>query len=242
MKTRIQSLSRSLALAVGLAGCWLCAIPGLSQDKAKPVEIPGWGRAVDPDGDSKFTVAGTRLTIGVADTPHALVIERNQMNAPRVVREIQGDFVAQVKVVGHFPRGAEAKVEGRRPYHSAGFFLAKDDKSYIRLEKAEMVVGADNMTFVGFELRDGGVPKRMANGLESPLDPKLEQVFLRLERVGQTITASVSEDGLKWKQLQPMTVDWPAKLLIGVTAGHNTADPFAPSFEGLSVVKKPAAK
>lgn len=197
---------------------------------------------MDPDGDSKFSVAGGRLTIGVADTPHALVIERNQMNAPRVVREVEGNFIAQVKVVGHFPRGAGAKVEGRRPYHSAGFFLAKDDRSYIRLEKAEMVVGADNMTFVGFELRDGGVPKRMANGLESPLDPKLEHAFLRLERAGQTITASISEDGVAWKQLKPMTVDWPAKLVIGVTAGHNTADPFSPGFEGLSVVKQPAGK
>ena len=117
----------------------------LSQGQAqtKPAEIPGWGKPVDPDGDCKFSVAGPRLTLSVPGTPHALVIERNQMNAPRVVREVEGDFVAQVKVVGHFPRGAEARVEGRRPYHSAGFYLAKDNKSYIRLEKAEMVVGAD---------------------------------------------------------------------------------------------------
>lgn len=213
-----------------------------SHAQAKPVEVPGWGKAVDPDGDCKFSIVGARLSIEVPGTPHALAIERNQMNAPRVVREVQGDFVAQVKVVGHFPRGAEAKVEGRRPYHSAGFFLSKDNQSYIRLEKAEMVVGADNMTFVGFELREGGVPKRMADGLESPLDARLEHTFLRLEREGEKITASVSMDGENWKKLVPMTVNWPTKLQIGVTAGHNTADPFAPSFELLSITQKPATK
>lgn len=240
MKPFAFSVRQLLVLTALLAASSL-PIPQ-SQAQTKPVEIPGWGKAVDPDGDCKFSVAGARLTIEVPGTPHALVIERNQMNAPRVVREIEGDFVAMVKVIGHFPRGAEAKVAGRRPYHSAGFFLAKDNQSYIRLEKAEMVFGADNITFVGFELRDGGVPKRMANGLESPLDATLEHTFLRLEREGGKITASVSTDGVGWKPLAPMTVDWPAKLLIGVTAGHNTADPFTPAFELLSVTKKPVAK
>lgn len=240
MKPIALSARQFLILTVLLAVSWL--LLAQSHAQTKPAEIPGWGKPLDPDGDCKFSVAGPRLNISVPGTPHALVIERNQMNAPRVVREVEGDFVAQVKVVGHFPRGAEAKVEGRRPYHSAGFFLAKDDKSYIRLEKAEMVYGADNITFVGFELCDGGVPKRMANGLESPIDPKLEHAFLRLERVGGQITASVSMDGENWKKLAPMTVDWPAKLQIGVTAGHNTADPFAPAFEMVSVTPKPASK
>jgi regulation of enolase protein 1 (concanavalin A-like superfamily) len=155
---------------------------------------------------------------------------------------VEGDFVAQVKVIGHFPRGAEAKVEGRRPFHSAGFFLANDDKSYIRLEKAEMVVGAKNMTFVSFELRDGGLPQRMGNAAEFPLDSTQEHAFLRLEREGKQITASVSKDGVSWDKLAPMNVNWPTKLQIGVTAGHNTASLFAPAFELLSVTKKPTAK
>jgi regulation of enolase protein 1 (concanavalin A-like superfamily) len=232
--------SSARALVVLLAAFCLQVSEGRSQNK--PVEIPGWGKAVDPDSDCNFKVGGARLSIEVPGTPHALVIERNQMNAPRVIREVEGDFVAQVKVVGQFPRGAEALVEGRRPYHSAGFFLAKDDRSYIRFEKAEMVVGADNMTFAGFELRDGGVPRRMANGLESPLDPRHDHVFLRLEREGGKITAAVSADGVEWKPLAPMTVDWPAKLQIGVTAGHNTSHSFTAGFELLSVTKKQAAK
>src|SRR5947209_9057939 len=76
--------------------------------------LRGWGTAIDPDGDCKFTVAKDALTITVPGTDHALCIEQNRMNAPRVLRSVEGDFICQVKVSGKYPTGASSLVPTRR--------------------------------------------------------------------------------------------------------------------------------
>ena len=223
-----------------MSAMWLAPAKVRSEDA--PKEIAGWGVPVDPDGDCKITVAGPRLNIELPGKPHALCIERDQMNAPRVLRQMTGDFVAKVKVIGNFPKGAESQIENRRAFHSAGFVLAMDHKNYIRLEKAEMVAGAQNMTFASFELRDNGVGVRWGNAGEHPLEPKQEHVFLQIEREGGKITASISNDDVKWTKLKPINVDWPATIALGLTAGHNSSDGFKAGFELLSVEEKAAPK
>jgi regulation of enolase protein 1 (concanavalin A-like superfamily) len=233
---KIPSLLTIVCASLAFTGC-MRESPGVAP---APMGAAAWGQVVDPDGDCRISADAARLRMYVPGTPHALVIERNQMNAPRVFRQVEGDFEAQVKVLGHFPQNAVAQVANRRPFHGAGLLLAKDDRSYIRLEKGEMVAGMGNISYVSFELRDAGVPKRMGNTGEHPLPGAPDQCFLRLERSGRTITASVSDDGANWQSLAPMTLDWPEKLQIGVTAGHNTGSALDVAFEAFSVRPKRA--
>ncbi len=62
----------------------------------------GWDKPVDPDGDCKFLVGKNTLFIEVPGKDHDLGVDRGVMNAPRMLREVEGDFTAQVRVDGEF--------------------------------------------------------------------------------------------------------------------------------------------
>ena len=66
-----------------------------------PQTLKGWGGAVDPKGDCRIGLDGEKLTIAVPGTKHDLSAEASDMNAPRVLREIEGDFIVQLKVSGN---------------------------------------------------------------------------------------------------------------------------------------------
>ena len=55
---------------------------------------------IDPDGDCTIDLKDGRLTIRVPGRPHGLDAEVDKLNSPRVLREIEGDFIADLKVDG----------------------------------------------------------------------------------------------------------------------------------------------
>ena len=64
--------------------------------------VTGWDKPVDTDKDCKFTRDKDTLTIEVPGKDHNLAIERNLMNSPRHLRDVEGDFVAQVRIIVGF--------------------------------------------------------------------------------------------------------------------------------------------
>jgi hypothetical protein len=208
-------------------------------DEAARVVLRGWGTALDPDGDCRFTMAQDKLTITVPGTDHALCIEQNRMNAPRVLRNVEGDFIAQVKVTARFPAWVKSVVPTRGPFHGAGLLLWKDAKTYVRLERAHLKPDDPDAAYANWELRKGGEFARIGDdsvGLEG------ESTWLRLERRGRLLFGSVSADGIGWTTLEPIEVDLPAKLQVGVNAGQNTSTGFEPTFEAFrlfQVVESP---
>jgi RNA polymerase sigma factor (sigma-70 family) len=198
--------------------------------------LKGWGTALDPADDCKFTVAPDTLTVTVPGTDHALCIERNQMNAPRVLRDVEGDFILQVKVAGEFPDGGTSVVATRRAFHGAGLVLWQDENTYIRLERAKLTDGDENMSYGSFELRKDGKFERVGNGAEVPLAD--QAAFLRLERHGDTVLAAVGADGLRWTWFEPLEVALAKKLQVGIVAGQNTSKGFAPEFSKLRLFRE----
>src|SRR4051812_14129390 len=89
----------ALVLLVGAA-----AAPAQGQGQA----VKGWGVVSDPDGDCTLKEANGKLTITVPPTLHDLNPRSGKLNAPRVTREIEGDFVVQVKVSGAFRPGEKS--------------------------------------------------------------------------------------------------------------------------------------
>jgi regulation of enolase protein 1 (concanavalin A-like superfamily) len=221
----------AFVLGATLGGCgWF---------EPRPTSIDGWGNAYDPDGDCKFTVEEGRLRIAVPGTDHALAIERGQVNAPRVVREVYGDFIAQVKVSGAFPTGAVRVIERGKPFHGAGLLLWQDEQNYIRLERTEMAYGPRNTSGVGFEKRTGGKFQRLGPQRALNLDDGQAPTYLKLQRQGDEVRAAASTDGAVWVDFKPMTVDLPERVYIGVAAGHNTSSAFEPEFAELSIIPSP---
>ncbi|HEX5222348.1 MAG TPA: DUF1349 domain-containing protein [Verrucomicrobiae bacterium] len=195
--------------------------------------IPGWGVCVDPDGDCQFSVKDGKLTISIPGRDHALAIERGRTNAPRVMQEAEGNFTVTVKVATDYAPGTTSVVQTRRAFQGAGLVLWQDDGNYVRLERAQLVVGAETMKYASFELRRDGQFTKPGFANEHPL--KTPTTWLRLERQSNQIMAAVSEDGQKWESLKPLRVDLSRNLKVGVLAGHNTSTPMSAVFQDFKV-------
>ena len=215
---------------------WSMAGGSMAGDRDEVLEIKGWGKFIDPDGDCKLSIQKGRVAIAIPGAVHALSAERGQVNAPRVLRDVQGDFIAEVRVSGITPPDSASLVLSRRPFRGAGLLLWQDAGNYVRLERAGMVFEGKHLSYASFEARKDRRFVRMGDGSEHPLDG--EATFLRLERRGGTVLGSVSRDGIRWTTLEPLTVDMPRRVQIGIAASHNTSSPIEPQFEGLKLYRE----
>jgi len=232
----------AVVIALGFGGLGIRTLAGDGPAKDPPAAAPerltlrGWGAAIDPDGDCRFAVDRNRLTITVPGTDHGLGFERGQMNAPRVLQEIEGDFIVQVRVSGNFPKGAKSVVSGRRPFFGAGILLYQNDKTYVRLERAELNLDGTQYHYANWELRRDGEWVRAGDAQDGAIDPAAP-AWLRVERRGDRVYGYYSADGVIWTALDPIPVNLPAKVRVGVAAGHNTSTAYSPSFEGLQLYR-----
>ncbi len=215
----------ALTVVFLLAACAALAAP----TPADRPWVTGWDKPVDPDQDCKFIRDKGTLTIEVPGKDHDLAIERNLMNSPRLLRDVEGDFVAQVRVRGIFRPSKESTSAERLPFVGAGLLLMADEKTYIRLERAALVKGGEVKTYANWELRQDGQWVLSGEEKVRPLEDKA--TLVRLERKGDKLLASVSHDGEKWWELKPLELKLPAKLKIGVAAGGTSMDVFAPQFD-----------
>lgn len=214
-------------------------VAGIALAAPAPANRPwvnGWDKPVDPDKDCKFIRDKDTLTIEVPGKDHDLAIERNLMNSPRLLRDVEGDFVAQVRVSGTFQPSQNSTTNERLPFVGAGLLLMADEKTYIRLERAALVTCGAVKTYANWELREDAKWVMAGDASVQPLEDK--ETYLRLERKGDKLLASVSHDGKEWKEIKPLEVKLPAKLKIGVAAGGTSMDVFAPRFDQFQLTQK----
>lgn len=197
----------------------------------------GWGEVVDPDGDCTVRFGDEKMVIQVPGSPHDLSAELGIINAPRVLREVEGDFIAQVKVVGIVKPGGGSKIPGRTPYNGAGLLLWLDGENYVRLERAGLTRPDTGkfQPYANFELR-----QKDERGLSSAGRIADEPVHLRLERRGDRVIGSVSRDGLTWGALEPMATKLPGKVRVGVAAINSASEPFKAEFEEFAIFRREA--
>ena len=213
------------ALVCLLSTCAILAAPA-------PADRPwltGWDKPVDPDNDCKFTRDKGTLTIEVPGKDHDLAVERNLMNSPRLLRDVEGDFVAQVRASGTFLPSQESTSTERLPFVGAGLLLMADEKTYVRLERAALRLQGEMRTYANWELRQDGKWVLAGDASVQPLEDKA--TYLRLQRQGDKLLPSVSHDGKDWKELNPLEINLPSKLKLGVSGGGTSTDVFAPRFD-----------
>ena len=216
-----------------------CAALAAPVPQMKPFET-GWDKPVDPDGDCKFRRDKDVLTIELPGKDHDLGIERNRMNAPRLLRDVEGDFIVEVRVSGEFRPSSDSTAAERLAFVGAGLLLMNGDKTYVRLERAALRNGDIVRTYANWELRENGQWVLIGNAGIKPLKGK--ETFLRLERQGDKILGSISEDSKEWQTLAPIEVKLPAKIKIGVAACTTSSEPFAPRFDRFQLKQKSEKK
>ncbi len=212
------------------------AAPAAGAEKGKsPQVIKDWGSVTDPAGDCTFHANQGKLVITVpAECPraHNLCAELSNMDAPRVLQTLDGDFDLQVKVDGTFEPGKEHGTGSRVPYQGAGLVVIADAANYIRMERATMLFG-ELRNYINFEIRVDGELQRFGSNEKFPLDPA-KPVWLRLERRGETMRGGMSHDGREWSwgEAKELTSKSWAKesLQAGVHAVSSSSGKFAPVF------------
>jgi regulation of enolase protein 1 (concanavalin A-like superfamily) len=211
-----------------------------AQDK-KTKSIEGWGNVENRKKDCKFTTKDGSLSITVPGTPHNLNSQISDLNAPRVLKDVEGDFSIQVKVVGDFDPSPISTVAPRgKAYNGAGLLLWVDENLYVRLERNIWINGpADAQchppmfeVFVRQVPTGTSPPPAAASYFSTPA------TWFRMERSDGVISGFISQNGTDWKPCGTANLDLPKKLKIGVAAVNTSRKAFSVTFEDLEFTQK----
>jgi hypothetical protein len=223
---------RTLLIA---AICGSCGSRVFSQDKS-PQTLKGWGDVVDPDGDCRVRLENKTLTVAIPAVKHDLSVEVGDINAPRVLSPIEGDFIVRVKVGGNIGHAGKPTSKMFAPYHGGGFLLWQDARNYVRLERAAITdQRGEAVHYANFEFRKDG--KRV--GMRpSAMTIRDAETYLQLERRGNRILGSVSGDGVQWHPFKPLAVSLNQALKVGIVAINTSTERFRAEFSELEVYRK----
>ena len=169
----------------------------------------------------------------VPGTLHDLNIDIGKNNAPRVVQEVEGDFVATVKVTGSFEPGPDPDRAQERPLQR---------RRAARLARRRTITSASNAGRCTATTASWGssrsraesrahAPRSITRGVSTPR----QDLWLRLERHGNVISGFLSRDGQDWEELEPMEVEWPSRLKVGVDVINSCGDPMTVRFQEYSL-------
>jgi regulation of enolase protein 1 (concanavalin A-like superfamily) len=183
---------------------------------------------MDAVGDCRFDRDSDKLIITVPGKDHGLDVQQNRLNAPHLLREVKGDFVIQMRVGGVFaPVGEEG-------YHRAGF-LFTSGKEFLTVQRGEHRAAEHkdlrlHAAHRSLGLQGGGF---FWNTGPPPVNP----VYLRVERKGNTLRPTYSEDGKKWLMMAgPVGFGkMPEVLKVGVVAEATAPGEFKPEFDQLKL-------
>jgi regulation of enolase protein 1 (concanavalin A-like superfamily) len=218
---------RSVGATLALAAVGLSFSRTMAADK--PVQtVPGFGTVVDPDGDCRFADR-VKFTIHVPNTLHGLTHrpEKSELNAPRLLEEVKGDFQVTIKV-SRFATPTNKGSTSGRPYHQAtGLLIWLDDRNFIRLERAGSAGGPSPKVY--FEHFEDG---RSAGKRTAPIEDI--DVYLQVTRKGDTLDLSASEDGREWGKVQTLTIKLPEQLKVGLHAINTSVERFSGTIEVLT--------
>jgi S1-C subfamily serine protease/regulation of enolase protein 1 (concanavalin A-like superfamily) len=203
---------------------------GTPEPEPTGTELAGWGLAINPDRDCAITPGPGGLAITVPAAMHDLGGALRKFNAPRVLREVDGDFAVTVKVTSDFRPGAASTNPRSVPYLAAGLLIWSDSDNFIRLERAALRRGPRVFAQIAFLEQEGGYGGAVHN-----VGYRDGPCYLRLERRGSRIFGAVSDNGTAWGQLKPIDTVWPSKLKVGLVAISTSNEPFTVKFEQFDV-------
>jgi serine/threonine protein kinase/regulation of enolase protein 1 (concanavalin A-like superfamily) len=210
-----------------------------ARDSLKQFAVLGEGsHVIDPNGDCRILLdkAENRATILVPGATHLLSADIGRTNAPRILRDIRGEFEVRVKVTGTTHPGGRGTTTQYAPYHGAGILLWQDTENYVRLEIAADVRKGKIFPYANFELRQAGL---LATSRGLKIDDGTS--YLRLQRRGDQIHGAFSLDGDHWTPFPPMVAKLEDRVEVGVVAVNSSSKPLTAEFEGFAISEGPGA-
>lgn len=233
-----MSLSKPKAAVILLGSCavaFLMALPLRADDKDKVSPIlKGWGQVSDTDRDCDITYKENAVEFKIPGKSHDFASELMLQNAPRVLQELKGDFIAQVKVTGEFKPGATSTISSRLSYHGAGLLIVSDKDNYISLHRGCVYINDRPRHYANFELRKDGALSISRYEIEIPD----QDTYLRLERRGDKVFNATSPDGIHWTSYEPIEVELPQTIQLGIVGVSSSDVPLTVKFQDLAIFRK----
>ncbi len=227
-------MPRVLLLALVLPAFAVAApVPKASDERLRQL----FGEPTDPDKDCKFELDGKKLRITVPATAHRLDADHKLGNAPRVVREVTGDFSAQVRV-RLVPSEVPSPPAGQAsPVFNAGLLVAADAEGFAYHGYSRIVTTRREFFQLGSGVRlDTGFRTSIGGGVPNNEAP-LGALILRVVRTGGKLRmdswTEVQPD--KWPTLHTQDVNFPKTVTVGLFAAHNAKFPFTAEFDDFSI-------
>jgi len=204
--------------------------------------IPGWGNAIDPDGDCRIEPAGQAVKVTVPGKVHDLFPPNSLMNAPRVLTPVTGDFTVQVRVSADFNPGRVPAEGINRAFHSGGVLIWQDELNYLRFERGELFRRGDgaHLYFAPtLQLRRAGIYVEQL-GPPARSQPVFTEAatYFRVQRKGTTMSAWYSRDGDHWQIAREFESFTGAAIQVGICAVNTAAKEISVTFDEFKVTKE----
>jgi hypothetical protein len=230
VSSEVNTMCRSVSVLAAL----LLTATAMTVPVPEPF-VSGWDRPVDPDGDCKIRRNNGVLTIEMPGNDHDYDSLRHRVNAPRLFRDVEGDFFVQVRVRIDCRPADTSTVKEQSSYVGAGFLLISPDDpctNCVRLEYRLAGKGAGVDGCIAQIVRDAKNRKR--NGIwiwdkqssKWPFKAKPEHVYLQLEHQRNILSCRISPDGENWEMVSRGGFAGPSsKLRVGLAAYSTSTEP-----------------
>lgn len=230
--------------------CVLAALSLFSTAWAAPAPQPfdsGWDKPLDPSRDCKIRRNNGVLTIELPGREHAYDPTFESYNAPRLLRDIDGDFTMQVRV--RITPCAADQLERKDciSFTSAGFLVIPPEGSAFTCVSLEYRIPGQGLDVDSYRVNFHRFVRSAYNGGSGyskdfgqwPFKVKQpEHVYLRLERRNNEFIHSISSDGKSWvsgdiSQFSRI----PPKLKVGLAAYETEAKPSKVRFDQFRLLR-----
>ncbi len=182
--------------------------------------------------DCKADMDAKGITINVPATLHILSPELKTKNAPMMLGDVEGDFVARVKIPGDLRPGTEPVRKLPFTFQGAGLLIWQDANNYLRLERTARTAGPVLVHRLLLESCSNGKPNQplYLNVPEGPL-------YLQIARLKGGIHCMFGPDGERFVLIRKLAVEFPEKVKVGISAANAAKKPFQARFEEFRVIK-----
>jgi hypothetical protein len=184
-----------------------------------------YGTWTDPDNDCKFKMPGGELRVAIPATDHSLGGPlAGPENAPRALREVDGDFTAVVRVSFPIPERGP-KREGKS-LCSGGLLAWAGKDDYVVVRRCAVSTNGVAESFWGSQ-QIGILNTTTVQDMAKPESAG----FVRLKREGDKVIAGWSRDAKTWEEFDAREVDWGDKVKVGIVAENIFQVPFEVTFD-----------